>query len=492
MRSIKIAGVERLPDLEQKSLKIEKAFTYEIDTCSFQLKGVQPAWGDEIIIEQDDKRLFAGIITKDKLARSFPDGSINVRQINCDDYTALMDRKRVIEDYENMSASDIFLDIAAKKCPGFTINGVRSGAPNIIKIKFNYVKPSECFKLLCKYVGWHWQPDSFKDLQFFSLNELISPAPMELVPGGRFKFGSHTIDTQSLKNRIYVIGGTMLSDPQPLEWKADGVARVWNLPWGPHECSFQVGGVLVNPDGGIGIENVDEDDGTYDYFLNFQEKYIKCANDTSTPTVGTTITLTAKQDIDVITMVEDLESQEAIAAAVLDCDGIFEDVITDDALTTIEAAEAAGQAELRDYSNPTVSGNFSTEIPGWEPGQLVNINLPERNVVGTFLVRKVTVSNVTTDIWQYKIEYGGRLKGIADYLQALVSAQQNRAGDTTIISKIDRRIDKAGISDTVTNTPRSLPYRCGDADAICGLVVCDSGGDWAMIGPGIWVERIDW
>jgi hypothetical protein len=120
------------------------------------------------------------------------------------------------------------------------------------------------------------------------------------------------------------------------------------------------------------------------------------------------MSLTARQDIDVITMVEDLESQAAIAA-VQGGDGVYEHVIVDDSLTTIQAAEAAGMADLREHANPRVKGSFETEVPGWVPGQIVNINLPDRGVVGEYLVQKVSLSPTwaSPSIWTYRIDYGG-------------------------------------------------------------------------------------
>ena len=63
MRSLKIADVERYSDLEKNTLEIEYGLTYEVDTCSFAVKGDMPAEGEEVIIE-DGSRLFAGIIVK--------------------------------------------------------------------------------------------------------------------------------------------------------------------------------------------------------------------------------------------------------------------------------------------------------------------------------------------------------------------------------------------------------------------------------------------
>jgi hypothetical protein len=136
-RHLYIAGIDRITDLERGSLRIEQALTYQIDTCSFSVKGEQPAEGEEVIVEDDELgRLFAGIVVKVELARTFPDKSIKVWNVDCDDYTALLDRRLVVESYENMSASDIFLDIVAKYCPGFTTTGVRTGAP-VIESSFN-------------------------------------------------------------------------------------------------------------------------------------------------------------------------------------------------------------------------------------------------------------------------------------------------------------------------------------------------------------------
>ena len=699
-RHLYIAGEGRISDLEKGSLRIQQDLTYQIDTCSFSVKGKQPAEGEEVIVEDDELgRLFAGIIVKVELGRTFPDKSIKVWNVDCDDYTALLDRRLVVESYENMSASDIFLDIVTKYCSGFTTNGVRSGAPVIESTgaEFEYKRPSECFKWLCDYVGWHWQPDYYKDLKFFSAEDLASPAPLVLVPGGKFRFGKHSIDTQGLRNRVYIRGGTMLSDPQVIQWKADGVARIWALPWGPHEVSLAVGEAPMT----VGVENL-HDEADYDYMMSFSEKYIRCSAQTSTPVEGTTISLTARQDIVVITMVEDYASQAAIAA-VQGGDGIYEHIIDDDSLTTIQAAEAAGMADLKEYANPKVKGYFETEIassmievddieyntgaislngvssciafedgeiiPGppftietwirprnpsnnyarlfvqgagassinpyiyfrgdqlnvgynstnavagapvvdgiwqhfawtfdgtthkcyingadvtttavgsgsgylgatyigrrqsgnyfscdldefriwgsarapqeiaenynkmvprdhpnllaywrfddetaidekgnhngipvdivkttegiqklslvigkktiaspWAPGQTVTINLPDRGVVGEYLIQRVTITPTWSNpsIWTFRVDYGGRLLGIADFLKALVSAQQKKRAiePAKNVQKYIYGEETLTVGDELITVTRELPFVCGDSDAICGMVVVSNG-----------------
>jgi hypothetical protein len=352
-RHLYIAGKDYWPPANDV-LTIEQSLTHQIDTCSFQVAGFQPSQGDEVIIEDDDAgRLFAGIIVQVVLI----DKDFKIWGVECDDYTALLDRRLVVETYDNMSASDIFLDIANKYCHGFTTEGVQLGAPVIeaTGAEFEYKRVSECFRWLCDYVGWHWEPDYYKDLRFFSAESLTEPAPLILKRGGEFRFGRHSIDTQGLRNRVYIRGGTMLSDPQTVKWRADGVARQWVLPWGPHEVSLTVD---ENPMT-VGVENLHEEE-DFDFMMSYSEKYLRCSSATPTPTDGVTMAMVAKQDIAVIAMVEDYASQAAIAKA-QGGDGIYEHVIDDDSLGTIPAVEAAGLADLRLHANPRVNGEFETE-----------------------------------------------------------------------------------------------------------------------------------
>lgn len=474
MRSLTIAGVERITDLEKNTLNINLALTYQIDVCYFSIKGEQPSEGEEVIIEDAQGRLFAGVIVKVELSRTSRDKSIKVWKVDCDDYTNLLDRKLVIETYENMSASDIFLDIAAKYCSGFTVAGVKPGAPVVESTgsDFNYLRPSECFKWLCNYIGWHWEPDFHKDLKFFSAEDLAQPAPMVLATGGRFSNLKHKIDTQGLRNRVYIRGGAMLSDFVTYEYVADGSQRAWILPYKPHELTIsESGGAAQTP----GEENFeDESTTTKRWLMNYQEKMVRLVSGQAGIAQGTTVSFTLKYDIPVITMVEDLESQAAIAA-VQGGDGVYEHVIVDDSLVTLDAAEAVGNADLRQHANPKVNGYFDTEVDGWVTGQLVEIDLADRSIQGTYMAQKVTISPTLSNpsIWSYRVEYGGRLLGVADFLTALVSAQQKKQlSDTAIIQKYTNVNEKVKVTDELVLTTRQPPYYCGDADAICGFVEC--------------------
>lgn len=366
-----IAGEDRSHDLERDKLDIDQVLAYQVDTCTISLKGEQPAEGEEIIIDHDGTRFFAGIITNVELSRTLADKSVIVWKVDCDDYTTYMDRKLVVETYENMAADEMIKDIAAKYCPGFTVAGVVPGAPVIEWIRFDYNLPSECFKEICEYVGWHWYVDYYKDIKFFSPVNYVEPAPINLTPGGMFSNLRHKVDIQGLRNRIYVLGGKFLSDVQTFEWVADGKERIWALPFEPHSPLISINeSTPVTP----GLENVD-DETAYAYMYNQRDKYFRLSNQTPTPVAGATVSLTCRVPMDVITMVEDIPSQQALAD-VQGGDGVYEYKIYDEKLITIEAAEAAGMAELKDHANPKIRGSFNSEVQGWKTGQILTINLP--------------------------------------------------------------------------------------------------------------------
>lgn len=474
-RVITIAGVDRTGDIRLQDTTVELLLTYQEDSCSFTVfSGSKPNPGDEIIITQDGVKLFAGIIDQPQ-DEPVAEGTVFYK-CQARDYTFRVDQKLVVESYTAQTADYIFSDIVSKYCSGFTTTHVNTGAPVIERITFDYQSPSDCFRQLCEYVGWSWYVDNDKDLHFFNPETENLPAPIVIDGTTAIRKLRHDIDIVGLANRVYVRGGSMYSDPQTVEWKADGVARQWVLPWGPHEISYggASGKIGVNEvPYSIGIENID-DASTKDYLLNFQEKYIKASDGTTTPVAGVTMSFSAKQDVDVITVVEDIESQQAVAAA-QGGDGIYEYSIKDDSLVSLEAAEAAGNQYLRDHGNPNVKGSFETEIAGWQPGQILSITLPGRGINGQFLIQKITLQPCDESLWTYRIEYGGRLLGIADFLKALVSAQQKKkANDTALLHKIVSGQEIVGVEDETILLAVEPPFHFEPTDPVI---------DFSRIGP---------
>jgi hypothetical protein len=104
---LNIAGNNRWADYRRGSLSISQILTYQVDSCSFALKGEKPVQGSEVVIEdtaQAEPRFFAGIIDRVELIKS---KAPLVWKVDCQDYTLQMNKKLVVETYLGWSADEI-------------------------------------------------------------------------------------------------------------------------------------------------------------------------------------------------------------------------------------------------------------------------------------------------------------------------------------------------------------------------------------------------
>lgn len=369
---------------------------------------------------------------------------------------------------QNVSVTEIATDIIARYCTGFTSTGVELNGPPVEYIPFDYMRPSECFKKLADYCGWHWYIDYDKDVKFFS--EYTEAAPYEITDASDVFDLAYSLDIQGLRNRVYVKGGTYLSDAYTHDVLADGTSSAWVLPHAPHNLTMTVDGVTVL----VGVENEDEET-DFDYMVNQKEASVRCASGTSTPAASAELAFTYQYEMPVIGYKDDPVSQAAVAA-VQGGDGIYEHVITDDSLTTLDAAYAVAVEDIASHANPVVKGSFKTySLAGWAPGQLLSIDSTARGIDNTFLIQRVSIKFDSTDVILYTVDFGGRLMGLENFLKSVVSAQQQRkTSSTSVMSKFESMTDDIDVTDALSNTLRSGALTLGSVYAICGFTNCDA------------------
>lgn len=259
--------------------------------------------------------------------------------------------------HQVFTASQIFKDVVAKNCSGFTVLNVQNGAPDVEQISFPYKKPSECFKALADYVGWDWFCDYDRDFHFFdSDGTAVVPAPITVTSSAAVRRLDHNLDKEQLRNRVFVKGGVYLSDPYSYEIRADGVALAWNLLYPPvHNLSLKVTGATAL----VGREYVDTESTSFAYMINETDGILRACSWTTALASGTILIPLYQYEMPVIERQDDAASQAAVAA-IEGGDGIYEYVITDESIITLEAARALAQQSLREFANPRVTGSFET------------------------------------------------------------------------------------------------------------------------------------
>lgn len=457
-------------------LSIEDVLTSEVNTCSFGLDDIytnKPLNGQEVIITHRengiDVRIFAGTITG--VAPTKLQGTNFAFAVDCIDYTYSLDKLLVAEDYVDKTAYYIINDIITKYTTGYTITGVPSiASPNIASIQFNYVPVSECIRALADLTGYDWYVDYYKDIKFFALDTVVTDAPIELLDNGtEFDELELSFDNTQIRNRCFVRGGIYFS----AEYTQDTITAVsgqteFYTVYQPHELSVTVNAVTKT----VGIENID-DAGGHDFLLNYDEKLLR--TDTIVMAGGEAVIIKYKYQIPVICMVEDLPSQMAIKA-IEGGTGIYETIVVDKNIETIEGARQRATAELLQYANTIVEGQFITFIDGFRSGQKIHIQLTDRNINEYYLIKSVTIESIGGDNLIYTVTFATFLKGFSWLLIKIFDELRKKEKvNNEIIDKISYIYDSATITDLLTEqSNKTPPFKwCNDIGTTLNKAIWD-------------------
>jgi len=419
--TIFIKGIDKTAIVRAKSLSITDAITSQVDTCSFILDDLdgtnRPHEGDEVIIYYGDPpvKIFAGEIQSAPQSQICP-GTYKY-SVSCADYSRMLDKKRVVETYSDKSCKYIIEDIIASYAPEFTTFNVQDG-PTIYYIAFNYKTPMDCLRELARLSGFDWYVDYDMDIHFFASETNSAPYELnETASSGRFKNLQIRIDKSQLRNRIYVRGGYYLSSLFEQEIVADGEQLEFPLAYEPHApLSVYVDTVEKS----LGIDNIDT--AGKDFVYNATEKTIKNL-DLAGLTDGQVLKVKYRYKIPII-VIEDDEDSQAALKAMEGGDGIYEYLIVDESLGTLEAARDRVQAELRQYANALIEGSFITDQDGYRSGQLLPVNIPTRGIESQYLIQTVTKKSIGGGYLEYSVKFATLLTGLTDFLISLWQASQ--------------------------------------------------------------------
>lgn len=412
--TITINGTDRTSCIIDRTVSIADEAKDKASECSFDFfnqDGVgNPSLDQEVIVTKDGTRLFAGKILAMEFKR-LGSGAV-VYQIACVDYTRVLDRNLVVESYENMTDKQIIEDIVANYCQGtgITTTNVIEGI-TINRITFNYTQPSQCFRKIAELAGRSWYIDYSKDIHYFPLTTDSAPFDIDSAQAGYWDLRI-TKDNSDVRNRVFVRGGTYLSDATTIEQVADGEQTVFLLPAKPHNFTMTEGGVAKT----VGIKNID-DPASFDYLLSYQEKYVEKA-DGNAPAASTVMAFTFQYDIPVLVAVQDDDSIEEI--------GQYEHAIFDNSIADVDTARDRAQAELTDYAGTIVDGNFKTKTDGFRAGQYININLTDYGINDDYLIQKVTAKSLGGGTFIYTVSIASTKKlGIIGFLIRLLENDRN-------------------------------------------------------------------
>jgi len=367
-----------------------------------------PGLEEEIIITLEGTTIFGGYILSADI-NTLGNGN-TIMKLECLDYSRDLDRLLVKESYQDMTDLAIITDIVERYCPdsGITAVNVVEGV-TISQITFNYMTPSACLSKICDLTGRSWYIDYAKDIHYFTASAPSAPFNIDDASANYWDLSIRK-DNTNIRNRVYVRGGTYLSDEVSISMVADGEQTVFNLPEKPSDITVKEDTVAKT----VGIKNID-DPADYDYLVNYQEKYIEA---TVAPVADVVINVLFKYYIPVLVAVQDEDSIDDV--------GVFEFPIFDNTIRDVQQARDRAAAEISDYKNTIIDGIFHTTVDGFRAGQYVNINVADLDVNADYYIQKVVAHSLGSGQFIYDIYVGSANKiGIIKFLLKMLEADKN-------------------------------------------------------------------
>ena len=425
---VTIAGVET----ETSGINIVNAITHTPDICNFQLHDPSsvPQAGQEVICYVDSTSgtvLFAGTIYSSAKKKLAPNDVITDRVytyiVECQDYSRLLNQRLVVETYASTNSKTIIDDIVANftdSAHGFTTNNVATSR-TLTRVVFNYIKVFDAISQLADLLEWDWYVDNDKDIHFFEKETRSAPFVINNdAVTNKINDLMVVPDYSQTRNRVFVRGGTEVSTGTKTQsWECDGEGRIWSIKHDDASgFSMTVGGAPVT----VGTEYLNADDGTYAYYFNSNEKYVRAGDGspTATPGAGVVIVATYNYRTPIIVQADNVGSQAAIAA-IEGGDGIYESIIRDDSIDSTSLAQDRAVAEVNQFGNVMINGSFTTYETGFVVGQFVELDVPDyESYDGNYQIQRLSIVPHGPNMELYVIEFATTLYELKDFLLALV------------------------------------------------------------------------
>jgi len=282
----------------------------------------------------------------------------------------------------------------------YTKNNINTDFINIEFAAWNYEPLNRSIKELADLVLYTWYIDPDKDIHFFPSG--FEGAAFNVTDtNGNMTQNSLTIneDLQQIKNVIFVRGGEFVGSEDFVQREfGDGEKTSWRLDYRYQDLVVEVdtGAGFVTQT--VGIINIDADDGSFQWFSNFTEKFLKQAEFGSPAKLSSTdeIRITYNPFLPVIVRIPDNVS---IAA-----NGEHEFLIIDRNIKSKEGAQQRGFAELAAYKDSLQDGGFITNVSGLRAGTLINIQDSRRGLNRDYLIWSISAKIRLVDTLQYTVK----------------------------------------------------------------------------------------
>jgi len=442
---IEIEGIDRSCYIEWTSLTIKDYLDDKPTTCSFTVKKYgttktyKPSLTHEVVITFDGTKIFAGIIVK--IRDTVSSGKMQRYYVECVDYTRYLSRRLIPDTFSSQTVNQIIASLITDYFDDDSITGTNVSCANIIDdIRFDYARGDECLRRLAELTNYHWYIDYDKDIHFFAKGDEVAPFNISDNSQNYFYNTLEIIeDDTQIKNVVYVRGTDYLGSSYTDIQEADGEVKTF---W----TAYQLQNIQVWVDAGagyvaktVGSDGIDAA-GDYDCLYNFNDKAIKFP-DATKPAVTDKVKYTGDPYLPVITKMNDRISQATY--------GKYEYKILDKRIKSKQSARDRAEAELESFKDSLIDAKFRTVESGLRAGQEITINLTDRGINGSYIIKSVSFRMRTVNSFYYDVELMSTVTlNVIEFLQKLIND----------ISSGARFLEEEG-ADTIVDLIMSLAER---------------------------------
>jgi len=438
--ALTVNSVDRTEDILVDSILKNDIINQEKDSLKFRVlkyadEGFTPEINQEVELQIDAEVEFAGVIVEVK--KSIQSSQIVQYDVVCLDYTYTLDRKLVLERYDDKTVAYIIDDILTTYATGFTDTNVNC-ATEIKTMSFNRLTVSACIDKLAKTVGYSWYVDYDKDIHFFPKNQNAAPFTITDINGNYIQNTlSVKDDLSQLRNTIIIRGSEERASERTEEYVADGTQVQFNLANKYPEMPV----VVVNGStSSVGIDFLTAEDDA-DCFWSYAEKYVRFKA-TTMPASTEVVAITGEPLFPIIVKVLD-------GASVAEY-GTYEFFKEDKSIKSREEAINYAQAQLTAYKDGVVEGGFTTDQSGLKSGQILLINSTLLGVNETFLIQSVEFRVVAEDKGEWRVSLATmRTMGILQVLQDLIAFREIREFDPDNLLELIQSSDEMSATDAL-------------------------------------------
>lgn len=318
----------------------------------------------------------------------------------------------------------------------------------IRKAVFNYVTMAQALDEICELSGAVWWITADKVLHYVARDEFKSPWDITLDHAPIRDIEIET-DLKEYRNRQYLRAGQDVTDLQTESMKGDGSKRTFNLGYKvAQQPVVKVNGIPQT----VGVRQRDKNKA---FYWAKDEKEIT-QSESATPLSSTdTLTVDYYGFYPIIVVAENHEAIEEMSARTGDT-GLYEDVEENQMIDDGDLALEFANSKLQKYAKINTRIHFETTKKGLQAGQLINIDLPEFDISGEFLISSVETRCETGNIIFYGVECidGEDVGGWENFFKQLARASKTYViRENEVLVRLATQLERFGFAEEMEYTP---------------------------------------